>query len=236
MNTRIVLSTALGMLLAVTPIVAADVVIDGFEGSTLNSFWTPDATNVYSSYSLSTDRPRTGTQSLKYTFDSTTLGGKVPKFYMTHLFSTPVQGTFSVWLYDGLAKMNGGLYVANSSNWAEVGVGYGTWGLGDYAYRVGNANTSLGQQTLGWHHLEVSVTDAGSTYRFDGATVGNTDPLTSVSTLYLATLISNDMAHPSYTVYFDDFSFTPAAVPEPMACWAGLALMAGLAMKRRRQA
>ncbi|HDS85720.1 MAG TPA: hypothetical protein ENN97_11065 [Phycisphaerales bacterium] len=209
---------------------------DSFEGDSLDSFWFPDTSvpaHRNSSYSLSTDYARTGTQSLKLSFDAITQ----PGFYMGHYFETPVQGTFSVWFYDTMFSFMAGIYLDNSrfgntSEWATMGLNYSVWPLTDYAYRISLPNTMVGQQSPGWHHFQISVSDAGTIYSLDGVDVGH-GPLQHVSLIYLRTVIAGNIFNDgSHSVYFDDFSFTP--IPEPLT-FGMLALGSLFVLPRRNK-
>jgi hypothetical protein len=203
---------------------------DGFEGTSLDPFWSVSAgAYTLADYSLSAENVRSGSQSLKITHGANLNYSQVgcPALYLGHEFAPSVQGTFSVWYYDTLAPNLSGLGVDDAIAYtASLGVSYDDWASANFAYYASLPTEKVGDQSLGWHHYEITVGDTGSTYRLDGNIVGGTSPLTGVNRLYIASIVPNDVYNPgNFVVYFDDFSFTPAGqvVPAP-----GALLLAGM--------
>jgi hypothetical protein len=184
---------------------------DGFEGTSLDPFWNVSV-NTNSSYSLSTEQARSGSQSLKMTLN----GNAYSAFYLDHQFSPTEQGTFSVWFYDTPEYMLGGLNLDDAvAITSSLGRGYS-----GYEAYYPNPVYQIGTPVPGWHHFEITVGDTGSTYRMDGQDIAATSPLTDVTRLFLSVV-----GYDSFSIYYDDFSFTPAGqvVPAP-----GALLLAGM--------
>jgi hypothetical protein len=73
--------------------------VDGFEGPTLDPFWTKTQISGFVTMP-STERVHTGTQSVKFT---STNSGVDKNVGLGHNFGTPVYGKVSVWLFDTAA-------------------------------------------------------------------------------------------------------------------------------------
>ncbi len=228
-----------GLLLTTPAALSAAAYSDGFEDADLAAFWTTTAvTYTPAAYSVSAEQVHGGSLALKVSYGANPSGSAsaCPALYMGHLFDAPVQGVFSVWYYDTLDPVQGGLYVDDYTQWATLGRSYGVWANPDWGYYAAlsgsNGDVKLADPSLGWHHYEVTVDDSGSHYRLDGVDLAVTSPLTHVDRLFLYSLVPNNCANPGgYVTYIDDFSYTP--LPEPAT---GLPLaMFGLTLLRRRR-
>ena len=110
--------------------VGATVFTDGFEGSTLDPFWSTTELSGSITFPSST-QVHGGSQAVQFnsTYDT---GTKYIHLY--HNFATPVYGTFSVWVYDTGAN-------ASSSNYLTFRVFDATTyaGISAYDYNSGDS-------------------------------------------------------------------------------------------------
>lgn len=232
----------LGAFLYVAPAMAEQAFTDGFEGTSLDPYWNVSA-NVYTlaGYSMSTEQARSGAQSLKVAYGANLSYSHagLPALYLGHFFSNPVQGDFSVYYYDTLAPVSGGLYLDDTTTyWASLGRSYGNDffnpDIGYYAtqFAPSAAEIKVGNPSLGWHHYEIRIRDSGSRYFLDGVELVQTSPLSHPDKVYLSSLIPNNVYNPGgYVAYFDDFSFTPVPEPSTMV----LTIVGGLGVFYRRR-
>ncbi len=249
---RFMILVATGLVMACfSPTQAALEFTDGFEGTSLDPFWNADdnpfpayspACSEWSSYAFSSEQVRSGNQSLKIVYQANPEG--VTTFFLEHLFAAPVQGKFSVWFYDTLDPIWGGLYLDRDvpydlgETWASIGkvpfFDFSRPDYGDFGYYVDQLpgwKVKGGDKSLGWHHYEITVTDNGSSYRLDGVDLGLINPLTNASTLLLMT--QRPYGIPGvFVTYFDDFSFTP--IPEPATVFV-LSVGAWVLLKHKRR-
>src|SRR3954451_12349828 len=71
---------------------------DGFEGASLNPFWTASTTYGAIITVPSTEQAHSGSQSVQFNSPRTEPGDGYAT--LTHTFATPVYGQMSVWLYE----------------------------------------------------------------------------------------------------------------------------------------
>jgi regulator of replication initiation timing len=203
---------------------------DGFEGPSINPFWT--VREQSGSVTLSTAQSHGGSQSARFSSAS----GNQREMHLIHTFASPTKGSFSVYLYDSAPgqetlyeKLN--LYNVVTGDFAAVG----TQDFDAYCYTAGTYNYNTGvaqgpnapcgsypqtsttnvQRTPGWHKFEIDVKAAGISFSIDGSQVFNAPGDYSYDTVDLS--VSGPFWRPNTTAYYDDFNFT-ALAPEPDPC------------------
>jgi probable HAF family extracellular repeat protein len=179
---------------------------DGFEGATLNSFWT-----IYNgSADPAATYARTGDQSMQVQWNSN----------VQHAFGSQHTGTLSVWVLG--SQLSGGAAAAievlpylgdvipgEPYRWVALVVGGGQGSFRQSSggpYTVTNFPADLTQ----WHHLEVQVDASGATARFDGAIVGSEPSVTSFGAINL-TVWGGGGSGPAY---YDDFSVSASVLAQ----------------------
>ena len=220
--------------------------IDGFEGSTIDPFWSSYIVN--GSITLSSDVAHSGTQSAKFSSN-----GVFNNRYewLFHTFSTPVYGTASVWIYDtgaGVPSSNYiGFYITNDSqnfyaalSTFDYGFAGGGPGRGDqYDYGTSGPPPFVAasgvDRTLAWHQYEIIDLPQTLTIKLDGATLYEQAGGTPFDTIRLASQAPG--FRPAFDQYYDDFVFSVAPVPEPstfaLLCLGGIGLAISRSMGRR---
>ncbi|MHB1032998.1 MAG: PEP-CTERM sorting domain-containing protein [Pirellulales bacterium] len=191
---------------------AATVFTDGFEGSSLDPFWTPVASAGVVHFPA-TARVHSGQQSVA--FESLPGGQKGAGLH--HDFAQPIYGEVSVWLYDnwaGNANANYAyLQIYNTAAQEQHWVGIVDWDGG--AYYEGNPRysgpTSV-VRTTGWHELSIASLPDGVTIKIDDTPV-YTDPTGRKFDQMNLTLFGPSWRPNNMVAYYDDFRLTP--VPEP---------------------
>ncbi len=190
---------------------AAQAYSDSFEGGTINSWWTQEGSLPFG---LSTLQKHTGSQSLEAVGSNKDFG----PYQLTHVFSGPVRGDFSVWVYDDGASVNPKFQQVLELNDAgqnamvricRSGSGYG----GESA--MGSCVIPLAPLAASpeWRRLRATVHDTDVVFQVENGsgtvatcTLPNTVPLTLVR-LRVGGDISD--VEPYARLYFDDFSYTP---------------------------
>jgi hypothetical protein len=202
--------------------------MDGFEGSSLNPFWTPGQING-SVVFPSTLRAHSGAQSVQFT--STFLQGD-KYIELRHNFATPVYGSFSVWAFDTGADLSSsnyiGLFAYNGPVNFTAGIQSYDYDLGPtngghyYVQTTSNSILTTADRTQAWHQFTVDVEPVSVTWSVDGATVYSAAGGIPIDAVVFT--MSGPTWRPAWETSFDDFSFVethPNAVPEP----ASLALL-----------
>lgn len=219
-------SLSLFILLATgTPAVRAGVVFtDGFEGATLDPFWT---TSIQSgSIAFDNTLVHSGSQSIRLSSTDTGLDKGIA---LQHLFAAPVYGQASVWFFDTGADESSSNYIAM----ALSNTGTGTYSMlvaYDYGFAGGGpgrgdqynladspfSGTTLASgidRTKDWHQYTINSTPTGLTMSIDGVEVYSRAGDTPFDHIQLS--LSGPSWRPSWTTAFDDFEFRQYSVPEP---------------------
>ncbi len=186
---------------------------DGFEGGSLNPFWSK-AENNGSVTVPSTTRAHSGTQSLELRTTAPYAPQKQADVH--HQFGAPVYGTFSVWVYDTMVNetlsnyawltvwniaTGSRVYLMTENFWNSFG--------DHYVYDVGQGNirTSL-PRTRAWHHWVIAALPNSLTLSIDDAVVYQ--GAGGLPFDYVELAISGGTRTVSYSVQFDDFEFNSA--------------------------
>lgn len=247
-NPSTLVGVTLHLLLSVGSGRAASIIYtDGFESATFNSFWT--ANQQLGTVSPSTDQAHSGAQSARFS----SISGGQRGISLIHNFTTNVQGTASVYLYDptpGQQTLYAQMQITNSSNNQQT-ASSGIQDFDAFCYmaninNVGPAancgsfpqsTTTNAMRTAGWHLFTINAGAASISFAIDGVTqftqAGN------YSFDQVAIFISGPGFRPNATFYFDDFSLNVTevgTVPEPGSAVlvGGVALLAGLFSMVRR--
>ena len=194
---------------------AAQAYSDSFEGTTINSWWTQQGAL---SFGLSAAQKHTGSRSLEAVATNDGIG----PFTLVHVFSEPVRGDFSVWVYDDGEFAGGDPLLAKSFNQTL----FFTSSTGDVVqmYRDRNryyAETGTGQCNLvplaaspEWRRLRATVRDTDIVFQVENGsgtlatcTLPYSLPLTKVQLGVEGELLGT--REPYERFYFDDFSYTP---------------------------
>lgn len=197
---------------------------DGFEGASLDPFWSLHPFQQYGTINVSTEQPHTGLQSLK--FASQSGGNRV--MHIQHQFASPSKGNFSIWYYDyapGSETLYEYIAINNSTN-PNIGAGIGVSDYDAYCYNAGvsdasgvqhGPNASCGiypqtsttsvARTLGWRRFEINVLANGIILKIDGNTVFTYNG--DLSFDRVSFFVGGPSWRPNTVVYIDDFSFTP---------------------------
>jgi hypothetical protein len=201
-------ATLLFPLLTTLPL-AAQAFSDGFEGSTLDPFWTA-FTNNGTVTMPSTAVVHSGSQSLQLDTSSAP-SAPVKAAGIRHLFSTPCYGRLSVWMNDHMATAASSNYI---TLWAPpYAVGTFDYNLsptngGSYVYQTSGVSVHTNiPKSPGWHRFEISSTPTSTTISVDGIVVfsgGGGQPFTEVQLEMHA-----PGWRPNWTCSFDDFDFVP---------------------------
>ncbi len=201
---------------------------DDFESGTLDPFWSTNQTAGSISFP-STTQAHSGSQSAR--FNSTQFAGD-KRIELYHVFPTPVFGRVSVWMFDTGADVSSsnylGMYVLNQST---EGAGFqandydlGPSNGGSYlanSFGASQINTGV-DRTQSWHLLTIDTTPQTQTMSIDGlqvVTAPNSTPLTEVHLF-----MSGPTWRPAWTVYFDDFEFSPFQQAQPDILATGLTI------------
>ncbi|MBS0262122.1 MAG: hypothetical protein JSS02_09215 [Planctomycetes bacterium] len=183
---------------------------DGFEGTSLNSFW---STYLQSgSISLTSTTPHSGSQSVQ--FDSVDTG--IDKFiFLEHTFEKPVYGTFSVWVFDSGAGLDSSSYIGFQLDQIGTNARNDIFGkdydFGGDTYTLGPNDTdnfSTGVlRTPGWHQFLFDITPTLTVFEIDGSSVFTTD---GIPMDHVVLFMQGPSWRPEWTTFFDDFQFIPA--------------------------
>jgi Bacterial Ig-like domain (group 3) len=195
--------------------------LDGFEGPTIDPFWT--VTQQFGSITTSTDVAHSGAQSAKFSSSS---GGQ-RNIILSHTVASPTKGTFEVWFYDnapGQQTLYEYIQLLNSSTGDKAFIG--TQDFDAFCYTAflynGAQGTTLGPnancgvfpqvlttsvtRTQGWHLLEIVVAPAAVTFFIDTTQVFTTTGDYGFDNVSL--VVTGPSFRPDTVAYFDDFLFT----------------------------
>jgi Ca2+-binding RTX toxin-like protein len=195
--------------------------VDGFEGPTLNPFWSA-VTQSGSVTFPSTAAVHTGLQSVQLNSTNT---GSNKYIALEHTFAQPVFGRFSVWVYDTGANQASGNYISMSlDNFASsvyAGIGAYDYNFGDgshyHAALVSNVDTGV-PRSEAWHNFEIAATAAATTFSIDNQLVAT---LQGIAVDRVNLWIGGPSWRPAFTSYFDDFEYTDIASNAAPAVDAG---------------
>ncbi len=205
------------LLTPLTP--SAQTFTDGFEGASLDPFWTPAWQGYSGGWTLSSEQAHSGSQSLKITSQQ----------FLSHDFGSPQTGSISVWVYSaiGTTGASGALeaYFGNASDWSNSAtLAFG--GAPGYAQGIGCGGAYIDGVYFGgngpngpaciyplyppqdgqWHLFEITVNSSGLKMSVDGIVY-----LTNPTPQSFSFLDIGLWGYPNGVGYFDDFSatFTP---------------------------
>lgn len=244
---KTLLLIALIFVMAVSAIPAlAETFVDGFEGTSIGSYWTPSTNYDYRfgvrttpMPTISSDQAHSGSQAL------TLISNGYTGALVTHDYATLQKGTISVWMYDaypGIRTRYVALRLFNSTAVAgSLGSDFGitTDDSSANTYRAetaGGSNPMVTPRTLGWHHLEIKYASNAVEQWLDGSLMQTVTGDFGFDQVQL----SNggwpyDLQTATY--YFDDFSANTYSVPEPsslLALITGGFALCGYAVRRRK--
>ena len=192
---------------------------DSFEGPTINPWWTLNIRGDLS-YSFSTTQHHTGSRSLQVHL--TNNGGDVE---LTHAFSAPVRGDFSVWVYDDpsvtplqVHSFSQSLQISSADGQRFVQILYQLGGGMEYGATTydgvtpSSCNLASRATSAEWRKLRAIVGDTGITFQVENASgiiAGCNIPYTAALTnLLLHTGDESLVLPPIPVAYIDDFSYT----------------------------
>jgi len=183
---------------------------DGFEGASLDSFWTQTA-NAGSIAFPSTTQVHNGRQAVRF---NSIAGAGQKQIELSHSFARPQYGRASVWVYDTGADRSSGNYLGlwvnnrrrnvysavlvydyNSGDGATYR--YGAWGVG---------GASSIRRTVAWHHFEIVATPDALQLSVDGQVVYFGPG--GIPFDYVGIYMSGPSFRPAMTSYFDDFEMS----------------------------
>ncbi len=231
-TTRLALLVAFAATIAAGPATADISFTDGFEGSTLDPFWT--AKQQAGSIALSsTGQVHSGNQAAQFT---SVYNAGQKEISLSHDFGQLMYGRVSVWVYDTSAGGEGNYFYAVLDG-LDDGGGYATIGAPDYFQATYNATLNTGgpssvQRTQAWHQFEFEFLPDSATLSIDGTVVRSLS--TGESFRYVHLKMYGPDWRPGMSMYWDDFEVEAYAVPAPGAAllgMIGLGLVGGV--KRR---
>ena len=193
---------------APTPAAPADqqfAVTDGFEGASLDPFWTPSSWGLGTITFGSTEQVHSGLQSLKMYSPSGVSGQR--GILVSHEFPTPRYGETSVWVYDGAPNVYVFLHLYSPTGERAM-VGMSDWNSSSYQYTTFDTalNTSSPvSRTRAWHRFTINTTRTNQTVSIDGTLVQSVAGDMPIKSIELQ-MFGPSSTEASY--YFDDFSFT----------------------------
>lgn len=190
--------------------------IDSFEGTTLDPFWTVEQLQ-YGQFSLSSVKAQEGSQSLMLSSSS---GGQR---YVTlgHQFGQTMQGTVSVWFYDGHPAQETLYCNLLLNDRPQINQ---TWiGVMDYypyVYHAGgtvwpgpaDGKTAI-PRSESWHKLEAIYASSGASLFIDGLEVRHTNA--NIGFDHIQLQLSGPVWRTNTEFYFDQFSVNANPVPIP---------------------
>jgi hypothetical protein len=197
---------------------------DGFEGPSLDPFWTQ--VQQYGTVSLSADQPHAGAQALKIS----SISGGQRDSSISHQYASPLKGTFTIYFYD-YAPGQETLYQYFSLSNSALPNQFASIGVDDYdafCYKAGVQSdagpfTGPGQscgvypgpattnvaRSIGWHRFDIEVLPATVVLKIDGVTVHTFAGDLSFDRVRVSQ--SGPFWRPNTITYVDDFSYTPPA-------------------------
>jgi hypothetical protein len=216
MKSIIIVLWSLLLILGGTGAAFALTISDGFEGSSLNPFWTVEQL-AYGQFSLSSDQAYSGSQSLKLN----SLDGGQRYVYLAHDFGQAMQGTVSIWFYDGHpGQETFYVHFRVSNDTPALGA---TLGLQDWDPSYYHAGASFdplpneGQTTiarsLGWHKFEEIFESSGAGLFIDGQLVCSSSENLGFNKIEIS--LMGPAWRPNAEFYFDQFYADVHPVPLP---------------------
>jgi len=196
--------SSIAVLLLAATVCSAQAFTDGFEGASINSFWTVEGSGGPSNLVA-----RSESQSLKLNHGERAF----------HDFGSPQTGSISVWILGSQVCCGEGaglqIYDPGYSRWTLLSLGSGGFDA-TAAYGVGSSQTyyAVASPPNDWHHLEVHIDGSGSRTVWDGVTIANNPDITSFQSLELIIWGGGSGG----TVYFDDFWVNATPVVNYSVC------------------
>jgi hypothetical protein len=182
---------------------------DDFESPTLSSFWATTEEN--GDVQLSSVQSVSGAQSVSLT----ATGSGQHNVWISHVFSESTRGTLSARFYDTGPGLYAGLYANDLTNSAnDFAVNVADWNASKFIWHgpgVSETPTAV-NRTRGWHDLELRITTNGFEALIDDAVVGSVAGNFAFNRVML--LVSGPSGNATF--YFDDFSFTPVGLSDPI--------------------
>lgn len=189
-------------LVLTVPATAATSYFDGFEGVTLDPFWTVKQQN--GTITLCATQAYAGAQSARF---MRTTGGQL-ELKLSHTFELPQFGTASVWFYDSVFYCYAGFILENTNLGKQASLGVQDWDYGNYywgSYTAGGTSPRI----VGWHLFSITTSSTNQVITLDGAVLfSGTNENIGFNRVSLNT--SGPGGSGSY--FYDDFSFTPESL------------------------
>jgi hypothetical protein len=204
----------LTFILACGSKLTAQTFTDGFEGSSISSFWTWDTPGTPA---LSSSLVYNGSQSLQLSASPTFPWG----INFVHDFGSEQSGSISVWV-QGQQLCCGsaaGLQVSNTAgDKAALLQQSGNINCNScFQARILNGTSQssvpFNADESSWHRFQIDVDSSGVTLKFDGATVATDPAVTTFRNVDLTV-----WGGPGGIGYFDDFSATLIVQPSYQVC------------------
>jgi hypothetical protein len=203
-------------LLAFAPPALAQSYSDSFNGPTLNSWWTQ---NIGGDLSFSFSNTQFHTSPASLQVQLTQNGGEVE---LTHVFSAPVHGDFSVWVYDDPSLTTNQIHDLSETLWIRSA----DWQQGVQVELQGWQYSAYASDGVTSSSCDLAPRAASAEWRKLHATVGNADITVQVENgsgvvgactfPYAATALTTLILHvgdeslnfypPSPVAYLDDFN------------------------------
>jgi|SRR5579871_119748 len=204
----------------------ADSFTDGFEGSSIDPFWTLTGPGTAT---LTNTMAHSGAQSVELTA-STSFPWAIN---MVHDFGSDQTGSVSVWIQGESLCCDSGaaLELDNKTGFASFMQSGNINDPTNIAVRVNGPDVAdFHTSASDWHHYEIDVAPTGVTFTFDGSTVLTDHAFTKFQSLELTVF-----GGPGGTAFMDDFSVnTQPAVPEPASAALLLTAMSAILLGKRR--
>jgi hypothetical protein len=224
LSSRLTITVALFVSVAASPLALGGTITDGFEGASINPFWTASGPGTET---LTSAVKHSGNQSVLFQV-STTFPWNAD---LDHDFGSEQFGSVSVFML----RPTGSSTSAAALGINDIGAALAAIQQapdGGYIARIRPGPNErdvpfTSTSPNDWHMLEIDTAITGLTLRFDGVIVA-TDP--SVTAFRLVEL--DNHGGPSGSAYFDDFSATTSPSPEPST--VVLLALAGLAAAASR--
>ena len=182
---------------------------DGFEGATLDPFWTVVQQN--GTITPSTLQHHTGAQSARMT---RTTAGQLT-LSLSHPFAPAEFGTASVWFYDSVFYCYASFVLENTALAKSASIGVQDWDYGNYYWGSYSTSGSVGR-TAGWHLFSVTTSPTNQIITLDGAVLFSG---TNGNIGYDKVSLNASGPGGSDSYFYDDFSLTrsPVIVGQPQS-------------------
>ncbi len=182
--------------------------VDGFEGPTLDPFWTKIEISGFVTMP-STERAHGGSQSVKFTSTNSSSSKDVG---LTHSFGTAGCGRSSIWLFDTGANQSSSnqfwFSMSNSVTGRGALLAAADYGVADgatYYYDVHGITAHVITRTQNWHQFTIDSEPTGLTLLIDGQTVYSSSEAIPFDKVNIQMVAPN--WRPEWTSYWDDFEF-----------------------------